>query len=264
MIDNAIYVKANINRNLEAMAKQLYDYWFVQFDFPNENGKPYKSSGGKMIWNEDVKSFIPSNWTMVSVNDVASSQRGVSFDKKDIKDNGVQVLRGNNIEDDHFVSDSNTIFISKDLVSEEQVIKQHDIIMTMSSGSKEHVGKCMQFQVNSSHTYGAFMNRFRARKYPHYLFLFLTSKFFKMKIKSMCNGTGINNLTYKNFDDILMPMGPENIMNKFSRLIYPLFEEIGCNDSVIQTLTNQRDELLPLLMNGQVSVMQPAVNCDLY
>jgi type I restriction enzyme S subunit len=246
------------------MAKQLYDYWFVQFDFPNENGKPYKSSGGKMIWNEDVKSFIPSNWTMVSVNDVASSQRGVSFDKKDIKDNGVQVLRGNNIEDDHFVSDSNTIFISKDLVSEEQVIKQHDIIMTMSSGSKEHVGKCMQFQVNSSHTYGAFMNRFRARKYPHYLFLFLTSKFFKMKIKSMCNGTGINNLTYKNFDDILMPMGPENIMNKFSRLIYPLFEEIGCNDSVIQTLTNQRDELLPLLMNGQVSVMQPAVNCDLW
>ncbi|GFI38551.1 hypothetical protein IMSAG025_01265 [Muribaculaceae bacterium] len=67
------------------MARQLYDYWFVQFDFPDENGRPYKSSGGKMVWNEKLKREIPVKWRAVSVNDISVSQRGVSFDKSDIR-----------------------------------------------------------------------------------------------------------------------------------------------------------------------------------
>ena len=54
-----------INDNLEKMAKQLYDYWFVQFDFPDENGRPYKSSGGAMVWNEKLKREIPLNWIVL-------------------------------------------------------------------------------------------------------------------------------------------------------------------------------------------------------
>ena len=194
-IESKIALNREINRNLEAMARQLYDYWFVQFDFPDENGKPYKSSGGKMVWNERLKRYIPIDWRVVSVNDMSVSQRGVSYDKTDISDKGVQVLRGNNIEGNHFVSDSNIVIIPEKLVSTEQHIKKHDIIMTMSSGSKEHVGKCMQFQFDSPHTFGAFLNRFRPTEHPHYLFLFLSSPYFKQKVKSLCNGTGINNLT---------------------------------------------------------------------
>ena len=61
-----------INQNLEAMAKQLYDYWFVQFDFPDEDGKPYKSSGGKMIWNEKLKKMIPKEWTNANIYQLAN------------------------------------------------------------------------------------------------------------------------------------------------------------------------------------------------
>lgn len=245
------------------MARQLYDYWFVQFDFPDENGKPYKSSGGKMVWNERLKRYIPIDWRVVSVNDMSVSQRGVSYDKTDISDKGVQVLRGNNIEGNHFVSDSNIVIIPEKLVSTEQHIKKHDIIMTMSSGSKEHVGKCMQFQFDSPHTFGAFLNRFRPTEHPHYLFLFLSSPYFKQKVKSLCNGTGINNLTYQNFNDIAMPFGGYELMLKFDMVILDLFDRIGVNDQEIEQLSQQRDELLPLLMNGQVSVRPTAVNCDL-
>ena len=68
--------KRQINDNLEAMAKQLYDYWFVQFDFPDEDGKPYKSSGGAMVWNEKLKREIPQEWTAAKIKDVAQTYSG--------------------------------------------------------------------------------------------------------------------------------------------------------------------------------------------
>ena len=72
---------APLNRNLEAMARQLYDYWFVQFDFPDEDGKPYKSSGGKMVWNEKLKRNIPENWYCGNLFDIAVFTNGLACQK---------------------------------------------------------------------------------------------------------------------------------------------------------------------------------------
>ena len=69
-IDRKIELNKQINDNLEAMAKQLYEYWFVQFDFPNEEGKPYKSSGGAMVWNEKLKREIPQGWNILPISDI--------------------------------------------------------------------------------------------------------------------------------------------------------------------------------------------------
>ena len=65
-----------INQNLEALAKQLYDYWFVQFDFPDENGRPYKSSGGAMVWDEKLKREIPEGWSVSKVEEIAQTYSG--------------------------------------------------------------------------------------------------------------------------------------------------------------------------------------------
>ena len=81
-----------INQNLEAMAKQLYDYWFVQFDFPNEEGKPYKSSGGKMVWNEKLKRNIPENWNVVEFKDAVEAKRGISYNSETISGGGVPMI----------------------------------------------------------------------------------------------------------------------------------------------------------------------------
>ena len=237
------------------MAKQLYDYWFVQFDFPNEEGKPYKSSGGKMVWNDKLKREIPEGWEVKSINDLSTICRGVSYKPSDLQDNGVLILRGNNIENNHIVYDNNTAFLLPSMISAEQKIKRHDIIITMSSGSKEHIGKCAMFQMDSKHSFGAFLSKITPNKdCPHFIFLFLSSIYFKQKIKSICNGTGINNLTNQTFDEVRFAYPTPKTLKLFEKRIQSIFDTIGNNDAENEVLTKQREEILPLLMNGQVSV----------
>ena len=261
-IDRKIEVNRQINDYLEAMTRQLYDYWFVQFDFPDKNGKPYKSSGGKMVWCNKLKREIPEGWMVLSINDLATTCRGVSYDASQVSDtktpkHDILVLRGNNIKNSHIVLDSNTAYISSSLVSPEQRIHRHDIIMTMSSGSKEHLGKCGMFQFDSQHTFGAFLTKFTPKKDSHYyVFSFLMSAWYKAKIKSICNGTGINNLTNENFNQVLLPVPPNQYICLFNSTVSASFDRIGENEMQTEELSIQRDELLPLLMNGQVSVKQ--------
>ena len=239
------------------MAKQLYDYWFVQFDFPNEEGKPYKSSGGALVWNEKLKREIPQGWSVLSVNDIAASVRGVSYAKEDMVDsnNGVLVLRGNNIQDNHLIYDSNVAYIPSSFVSEEQRIRPLDIIMTMSSGSKEHIGKSAMFQFASEDTFGAFLTKFTAKEHCAYLlFNLFNSQYFKAKIKSIACGTGINNLTNQTFDEIYIVMPEDKLLLEFDKRQSQIFAEIGLIEKSNVELTKQRDELLPLLMNGQATV----------
>ena len=256
-IDRKICLNRQINDNLEAMAKQLYDYWFVQFDFPNEEGKPYKSSGGAMVWNEKLKREIPQGWSVLSVNDIAASVRGVSYAKDDMVDsnNGVLVLRGNNIQDNHLIYDSNVAYIPSSFVSENQRIRPLDIIMTMSSGSKEHIGKSAMFQFASEDAFGAFLTKFTAKEHCAYLlFNLFNSKYFKAKIKSIACGTGINNLTNQTFDEIYVVMPEDELLLEFDKRQSQIFAEIGLIEKSNIELTRQQDELLPLLMNGQASV----------
>lgn len=254
-LDRKIALNRAINRNLEALAKQLYDYWFVQFDFPDDNGRPYKSSGGKMVWNEVLKREIPVEWEVKSVNDVSSICRGVSYKPNDLQESGVLILRGNNIENNHVVYDNNTAYLLPDMISDEQKIKKHDIIITMSSGSKEHIGKCAMFQKDSEHSFGAFLSKITPQEEcPYFLFLYLSSLYFKQKIKSICNGTGINNLTNQTFDEVKFAYPTKSVLLSFERSLQPIFDMIGINESEINTLTRKRDELLPLLMNGQVTI----------
>ena len=256
-IDKKLSLNRQINDNLEAMAKQLYDYWFVQFDFPNEEGKPYKSSGGAMVWNEKLKREIPQGWSVLSVNDIAASVRGVSYAKDDMVDsnNGVLVLRGNNIQDNHLIYDSNVAYIPSSFVSENQRIRPLDIIMTMSSGSKEHIGKSAMFQFASEDTFGAFLTKFTAKEHCAYLlFNLFNSKYFKAKIKSIACGTGINNLTNQTFDEIYVVMPEDELLLEFDKRQSQIFAEIGLIEKSNIELTRQQDELLPLLMNGQATV----------
>ena len=252
-----IIYKRLLNQNLEAMAKQLYDYWFVQFDFPDENGRPYKSSGGKMVWNEKLKREIPKSWKVLSVNDISQSFRGVSYTIGDLtnENQGVLFLRGNNIQDNKLIYDSNVAYIPQSFVSIEQKICKGDIIMTMSSGSKEHIGKCVLFHHNACETYGAFLTKFSP--HPHCSFILynvFNSAYFKAKIKSIASGTGINNLTNQTFDNIYIALPPMEILKEFDELQNEIFSEVGVLQQDTWHLTKQRDELLPLLMNGQVSV----------
>ena len=266
-IDDKIALNTHMNAELEAMAKQLYDYWFAQFDFPfdfaqgkpDENGKPYKSSGGKMVWNEKLKREIPEGWDVKSINQLANGYRGVSYTKDDLvteSKDSVLVLRGNNIPSSgQFVYDGNVAYIPKSFVSEEQKINKGDIIITMSSGSKEHVGKCFMFQNDSAHTFGAFLSKFTPHEDCRFMvYQFMLSDFFKVFVKSTCSGTGINNLTNDTFNNALFPYPPSQLLEEFECIVGGYYENIGLNQKEINHLTHLRDSLLPMLMNGQVTI----------
>lgn len=257
-LQKKISLNNRINDNLEQLAKTLYDYWFVQFEFPDTNGKPYKTGGGKMVWNEKLKRDIPEEWEVKSLNDITINYRGVSYNKEDLLSNpneGVLVLRGNNIQENRLVYDNNVAYIPSSFMSEEQSIKKHDIIMTMSSGSKEHIGKCVMFQFNSLHTYGAFLTKFTPNnECPYFVFQIMNSDYFKAKIKNICGGTGINNLTNQTFDEVLCVYPPKEILSSFEKYLNSLYMKIGINDLEVIRLTQMRDWLLPMLMNEQIKV----------
>ena len=215
-ITHKIELNRSINQNLEALAKQLYDYWFVQFDFPNKEGRPYKS------------------------ND---------------EQHGLLVLRGNNIQNSQLVFDSNVAYIPESFVSDEQKIRKGHIIMTMSSGSKEHVGKCVLFHHEPNETYGAFLTKFVPHAFcSNLLYNVFNSDYFKSIIKSTASGTGINNLTNQTFDNIFIAMPPMELLQKYDALQDQLFGEVGNLQQNTWNLIKQRDELLPLLMNSQVTL----------
>ena len=91
-LDSKIELNNKINKELEAMAKTLYDYWFVQFDFPNENGKPYKSSGGKMVYNQELKREIPDGWEVKKLGDYAEIKRGDLITAKETLEGNIKVV----------------------------------------------------------------------------------------------------------------------------------------------------------------------------
>lgn len=257
-IDKKINSNIQIRSELEAMAKTLYDYWFVQFDFPDENGNPYRTSGGEMVWNEQLNREIPKGWVAKSINSMVTSQRGITYDKHDLVQNpndGVLILRGNNIQNHKLIYDNNTAYIPADFISDGQRIKAHDILITMSSGSKEHIGKCVMAYYDLPHTYGAFLSKLTPDKDKRYfVYISMLSDFFKKKIKAICSGTGINNLTNDTFNNVLLPVPSQKIMRKFENIVASLFEKIGCCEAENEELTKLRDWLLPMLMNGQATV----------
>ena len=258
-LDDKIALNNRINAKLEQMAKRLYDYWFVQFDFPNADGKPYKSTGGKMVWNEELKREIPERWEVKSINDISVSYRGVGYtaddEKSETDENVVLILRGNNISNNHIVFDSNTVYLDKTFVSPDQEIHKFDLVMTMSSGSKEHVGKSAMFLYDSSHSYGAFCNKITPNKdCQYFLENYLHSEYFKKYIKVTCSGTGINNLTNEHFDKAKFAFPDDEVLKAFNEKMNAIYEKRGILEQENLKLTSMRDKLLPLLMNGQVVV----------
>ena len=106
LIDQKIQINNQINQELEAMAKTLYDYWFVQFDFPDKNGKPYKSSGGKMVYNPELKREIPEGWGVEKLGELAQFKNGINYEKTPSGSEKVKIINVRNIS-------SSTIFINQ-------------------------------------------------------------------------------------------------------------------------------------------------------
>ena len=259
-LDAKIELNNRINRELEGMAKTLYDYWFVQFDFPNADGKPYKSSGGKMLYNAELKREIPEGWENGTLGDISDLVRGVTYDASDIKEENdydvIPILRATNISG-NVIDLDNMVFVPKQNVSANQVLNKFDILITMSSGSKDHIGKNGFFYFDKEVAFGAFCAKIVAKdKYRFYVYSYTQSDFMFSTIKNECLGTNINNLNGSLVKGFKIVIPPDDLVEKFNDEVLSIYEMIGNNHKQNQQLSELRDWLLPMLMNGQVTVKE--------
>ena len=256
-LDKKIQINNQINQELEAMAKTLYNYWFVQFDFPDQNGKPYKSSGGKMVYHPELKREIPEGWGVEKLGELIEIERGVTYSKSDIVEkttkDAIGVLRATNITGN--VMDLNDlVYLTKDKINNKQIIKQNEILIVMSSGSKEHLGKNAINYYEEVIGFGAFCSKIVPQKYSAFINTFLQSSEFKGYLLKQSMGTNINNLTNSDMLDCRIILPNEEILDKFENIVEKNIRLISNNYIQNQELTQLRDWLLPMLMNGQVKV----------
>lgn len=242
-IDRKIELNKQINDNLEAMARQLYDYWFVQFDFPNEEGKPYKSSGGAMVWNEKLKREIPEEWKTANVFDELSVQYGFPFSTELFTEEptNIPVVR---IRD---ILENSVSAYSEEEVDEKYKLQKQDLLVGMDGN----------FHMNYWNDNVSYLNqrsvRLRAKSKSAVSIMqakYDIAPYIKAK-ELRAKGSTVGHLSDKDLKELFVLVSPNaDFRNKFDSILAEIIE----NRCEMIELTKQRDELLPLLMNGQASV----------
>ncbi len=246
-LDRKIALNKQINQNLEALARQLYDYWFVQFDFPNAEGKPYKSSGGKMTYNPILKREIPEGWEVKKIGEVLDvisekispkqlnekdrytpieviPRREMSFSESVPLESATSGLCRYN-RGDILLSNRRVYFHKVCIASFDGITR--DTVIIMRPKNLKNLGYLFQIVFSEHYIKYATLNSYGSEQ-P------VLSSVDAMKYLAVFPN---NNL------DLL-----------YSEKVCSIIEKIIANHTEIESLTRQRDELLPLLMNGQVSV----------
>lgn len=250
-LDHKIRLNEQINQNLEAMAKQLYDYWFVQFDFPNEEGKPYKSSGGEMVWNEKLKREIPKGWQASNVCSIADILSGGTPSKQEpmFWNNGTIPFFGpTDYSGSIFQIETAENITAKGLSRCASSLFDVGTIIITARGS---IGKMVIVGTPMAMNQSCYALKSRNNEFE-YLF-FLTAQLIEC-LKAKGSGSTFKSIISSDIEQSTLCIAPQSFITQFGLVVKPIFEKIKDNSFEIATLTKQRDELLPLLMNGQVSV----------
>ena len=241
----------SLNQNLEAIAKQLYDYWFVQFDFPNEEGKPYKSSGGKMVWNEKLKREIPKGWHASNVCSIADILSGGTPSKQEptFWNNGTIPFFGpTDYGGSIFQIETAENITAKGLSRCASSLFDVGTIIITARGS---IGKMVIVGTPMAMNQSCYALKSKNNEFE-YLF-FLTAQLIEC-LKAKGSGSTFKSIISSDIEQSTLCIAPQSFITQFGHVVKPIFEKIKGNSFEIATLTKQRDELLPLLMNGQVSV----------
>jgi type I restriction enzyme S subunit len=250
--DRKIELNRAINQNLEAMAKQLYDYWFVQFDFPNENGRPYKSSGGKMVWNEKLKREIPKVWDISLIKDIATTYSGGTPKSTNIEyyNNG-EIAWINSGELNSPIITKTTNYITKCGLenSSAKLYPSNSILVAMYGATAGKVS-LLTFEACSNQAVCGVIPTIENMLY--YVYFHISSLY--SHFITISTGSARDNISQDTIKNILLPIPTKNILKLFDEKIGNIYQMIVNNYQQIDSLTKQRDELLPLLMNGQASV----------
>lgn len=243
-IDSEIKLNSSICADLEATAKLLYDYWFVQFDFPDENGKPYKSSGGKMVWSEELKREIPEGWSAGCLENLMHITMGQSpsGDSYNAENRGTVFFQGRAEFGDYYPR--------KNLctTSPKRFANADDVLLSV----RAPVGD-INFAFEDC-CIGRGLASIRDR-YGCPLYAWFTAKSLSVYFKRAgSNGTTFGAIDKGGLAALPVVIPTVEVRDAFAALVNPIYEELREAESETLELGETRDFLLPLLMNGQVTI----------
>lgn len=254
-IDDKIDKNHKTNNILESMARTIYDYWFLQFDFPDENGRPYKSYGGKMVWNEELKREIPCEWSIDSIVDLCeivdclhSKKPEYKYEKEDC-----YLLSLENLSKEGYIDISKKYYISVSDYEEwtkKITVLENDFIVT-NAGRAGDIGRIPK---GIKCAIGRNMTAIRPVSIsPYYLRQFFKSNYVTEQIMNNLDcGSFFKSFNVKSIRKLKVIVPNESVMNDFLLKVESLILKIDAINEENRELTSLRDFLLPLLMNGQV------------
>lgn len=258
-LDQKIAINNQINAQLEQMAKTLYDYWFVQFDFPDENGKPYQSSGGEMVYNDTLKRHIPKGWEVGRIKDYCISTGGFAFKSTEWTNYGNPVIKIKNIKEDRTLDilDIDFIDLSNRKIDEKFKGVAGNIVIAMTGAT---IGK---FAIVPKSDVDLYINQrvgyFNLGNEPlnrlPFLINSLNMDYFRDAIYALSTGAAQPNISNEQINNINLLLPNEILIQKFNQNLKSNYSLILNNQYENHQLTQLRDFLLPMLMNGQVSVL---------
>lgn len=250
-IDSKIENNNKINGELESMAKTIYDYWFLQFDFPDENGKPYKSSGGKMVWNKELRREIPEGWEVKKLMNLCSFNNGINYEKGVIGDKEYKIINVRNITTSSMLLDSSD-FDKISLLSsqaEKYIVKPDDILIARSGtpGATR-----LLFSNDENIIYCGFIINCVPNKKMQRLFLAYALKKLEGSNVTKTGGSIMQNVSQETLKQVNICLPSDELIDKYNSIINPLIYKMQEIIWENQELISLRDFLLPLLMNGQI------------
>ena len=258
-IECKIQNNKRINDNLAQQLRLLYDYWFTQFDFPDESGNPYRSSGGQMVWSNDAKKELPASWNSAKMSDAIEGIRTGLNPRDNFKlGNGtIKYITVKNLRSDGILDFSGCDTIdetARAIVHRRSDVCTGDILFA----SIAPLGRChlvqelpQDWDINES-VFSIRCNK--ATVTPEYLYMHLQSEAFVKESTACSTGSVFKGIRINTLLDSRVFLPPMQVIEKFSQQTKPLFSLQYKLNKEIQALTQLRDWLLPMLMNGQATV----------
>ena len=250
-IDNKIQLNEQINRNLEELARLIYDYWFIQFDFPDKNGKPYKTSGGKMVYNDQLKREIPAGWEVNNITPLMEILPGgtPSKAKPEYWNGDIPFFGPTDYCGDVFQLSTEELITEKGLNNCASALYPPKTIFITARGSVGKLIVCGKPMAMNQSCYA--LKPFDLEKYEY---LFYLTKQLIEQLKKKGSGSVFKSINTLDIEQSFLSIAPDEIIDLYCKKVKSIFERIKSNTVEIAELTTLRDRLLPLLMNGQVSV----------
>lgn len=252
-IDKKISTNNAINDNLAQQLRLLYDYWFTQFDFPDESGNPYRSSGGQMVWNNGLKRKIPESWCVVPLGEVSSFRNGINYDKNTTGDTTYHIVNVRNISSSSILLDERELDeICLPCTQAEKYLVSNESILIARSG----IPGAPRILYNPSKD--IIFCGFIICATPidsilqHYLMLFL--KQLEGSTATQTGGSILKNVSQDTLRDLLVPIPSKDILTQFNQRVALIYEFMHNNLEETSKLQHLRDWLLPMLMNGQATI----------